>query len=148
VGVQKATTASHFKGWCCCKPATQPPNPHPIYIPTRSCLISETLVLCSVSGEFGLFVVLQSPSPPQYVFWYHNERMINYDTSRGGVTVSTEPGPKTHSRLIINSATLADSGNYSCRASNTDPDFIQVFVSKGRINASLLHRDGEKSSIG
>jgi Immunoglobulin domain len=82
--------------------------------------------------------VLQSPSPPQYVFWYHNERMINYDTSRGGVTVSTEPGPKTHSRLIINSATLTDSGNYSCRASNTDPDFIQVFVSKGRSRDEIL----------
>ncbi|XP_039275136.1 uncharacterized protein LOC120349236, partial [Nilaparvata lugens] len=71
-----------------------------------------------------------SPQPPQYVFWYHNERMINYDTARGGVTVSTEPGPKTHSRLVVNRATHADSGNYTCRASNTEQDTIYVFVSK------------------
>ncbi|XP_059471353.1 uncharacterized protein LOC132194217 [Neocloeon triangulifer] len=82
-------------------------------------------------------IIENSPAPPQYVFWYHNERMINYDTSRGGVTVSTEPGPKTHSRLIINNAKLTDSGNYSCRASNTDPDFIQVFVSKGDKPAAI-----------
>lgn len=73
----------------------------------------------------------QSPQPPQYVFWYHNDRMINYDTARGGVTVSTEPGPKTHSRLVVNHATHADSGNYSCRASNTEQDTIYVYVSKG-----------------
>lgn len=59
--------------------------------------------------------------------------MINYDTSRGGVTVNTEPGPKTHSRLIINSATAADSGNYTCRASNTEADTIYVYVSKGNV---------------
>ncbi|KAF4525987.1 hypothetical protein B566_EDAN000779 [Ephemera danica] len=82
---------------------------------------------------------LHSPAPPQYVFWYHNDRMINYDTSRGGVTVSTEPGPKTHSRLIINEATHGDSGNYSCRASNTEPDFIQVFVSKGELSHTRFY---------
>lgn len=70
------------------------------------------------------------------MFWYHNERMINYDTTRGGVTVSTEPGLKTHSRLIINSASTSDSGNYTCRASNTEADTIYVFVTKGEFHAS------------
>ncbi|KAK6643261.1 hypothetical protein RUM43_004766 [Polyplax serrata] len=78
-------------------------------------------------------IIENSPSPPQYVFWYHNERMINYDTTRGGVTVSTEPGLKTHSRLIINSASTSDSGNYTCRASNTEADTIYVFVTKGEL---------------
>ncbi|KAG8230420.1 hypothetical protein J437_LFUL012213 [Ladona fulva] len=49
----------------------------------------------------------------------------------GGVSVSTEPGPKTHSRLLISRATLGHSGNYSCRASNTNPSTIHVFVSRG-----------------
>ncbi|CAB3373859.1 Hypothetical predicted protein [Cloeon dipterum] len=91
-------------------------------------------------------IIENSPAPPQYVFWYHNERMINYDTSRGGVTVSTEPGPKTHSRLIINNAKLTDSGNYSCRASNTDPDFIQVFVSKGDKPAAIQRQQRNSGS--
>ncbi|KAG8236122.1 hypothetical protein J437_LFUL000485 [Ladona fulva] len=76
-------------------------------------------------------IIEKSPSPPQYVFWYHNERMINYDTSRGGITVETEPGPKTHSRLTIRDASDADSGNYTCSASNTEPASIHVFVSEG-----------------
>ena len=38
--------------------------------------------------------------PPEYVFWYQNERMINYDTARG-VTVTTMQGKKTSSRLNI-----------------------------------------------
>ena len=59
--------------------------------------------------------------------------MINYDTSRGGITVETDPGPKTQSRLTIRDAHDTDSGNYTCSASNTEPASIYVFVSEGRL---------------
>lgn len=68
--------------------------------------------------------------PPQYVFWYHNARMINYDASLG-VTVATAPGPKTQSALAIRRAAPHHSGNYSCRAPNTEPAHILVYVSEG-----------------
>lgn len=43
----------------------------------------------------------QSPKPPSFVFWYHNERMINFGASQE-LSIHTEPGTgKTHSRLII-----------------------------------------------
>lgn len=87
---------------------------------------------CRVFVEW-LWFTLQSPTPPQYVFWYHNDRMINYDTSRGGITVETDPGPKTQSRLTIRDAQDTDSGNYTCSASNTEPASIYVFVSEGRL---------------
>ncbi|XP_054278455.1 hemicentin-1-like isoform X2 [Macrosteles quadrilineatus] len=86
-------------------------------------------------------IIENSPTPPQYVFWYHNDKMVNYDSVRGGVTVDTEPGPKTHSRLIVNKATPADTGNYTCRAPNTDPDTIYVFVSKGENTAAISRPD-------
>ncbi|KAI5642967.1 immunoglobulin domain-containing protein [Phthorimaea operculella] len=76
-------------------------------------------------------IVEKSPTPPQYVFWYHNDRMINYDATRGGITVETEPGARTQSRLTVRGATLKDSGNYTCSASNTEPASIHVFVSEG-----------------
>lgn len=83
--------------------------------------------------------MFQSPIPPQYVLWYHNDKMMNYDTSRGGVTVTTEPGLRTHSRLIINNATPKDSGNYTCRSSNAEPDTTYVFVSHGTFLFNLLN---------
>lgn len=73
----------------------------------------------------------QSPTPPQYVFWYHNNRMINYDTTRGSVTVQTDPS-STQSRLTIHQAVESDTGNYTCSASNTKPASIYVFVTEGR----------------
>ncbi|CAH1397321.1 unnamed protein product [Nezara viridula] len=72
-----------------------------------------------------------SPTPPQYVLWYHNSKMINYDTTRGGVQVRTEQGQKTESHLTIHEAKDSDSGNYTCSASNTQPAYIHVFVSDG-----------------
>lgn len=74
----------------------------------------------------------QSPTPPQYVFWYHNSNMINYDTSRGGISVETLPGHPTQSRLTITDTHESDSGNYTCSASNTEPASIYVYVSEGK----------------
>ncbi|CAD1473604.1 unnamed protein product, partial [Heterotrigona itama] len=71
-----------------------------------------------------------SPTPPQYVFWYHNNRMINYDTTRGSsVTVQTDSS-STQSRLTIYHAVESDTGNYTCSASNTKPASIYVFVTE------------------
>lgn len=79
-----------------------------------------------------LSFALQSPTPPQYVFWYHNDRMINYDTSRNGISVETLPGAQTQSRLIIRDTNDSDTGNYTCSASNTEPASIYVFVEEGK----------------
>ena len=54
--------------------------------------------------------------------------MINYDLERG-ITVTTTPGRRTHSQLLIKQAEVADSGNYTCMPSNSLPASIQVFVS-------------------
>ena len=71
------------------------------------------------------------------MFWYHNDRMVNYDSGRG-ITVFTSNGPdKTQSRFNIKEATPADSGNYTCKPSNAMPASIQVFVSKGRGRSPL-----------
>ena len=75
----------------------------------------------------------QTLEPPQYVYWYHNDKIINYDTKRTRVsfdlgednlikaTVTTalkfsgENTKKTSSRLVIASVQKSDSGNYTCR---------------------------------
>ena len=44
----------------------------------------------------------------RYVFWYHNQRMINFDSERG-IAVTTTPGRRTHSQLSISKAEVSDS---------------------------------------
>ncbi|XP_045137651.1 hemicentin-2-like isoform X2 [Portunus trituberculatus] len=86
-------------------------------------------------------VIKQSPTPPQYVFWYRNDHMINYDTRRGGINVTTEKGPtQTMSNLVITDARHKDSGNYTCSASNTQSDSSNVFVSHGDKMAAIQRR--------
>ncbi|XP_063980771.1 zwei Ig domain protein zig-8 [Diachasmimorpha longicaudata] len=93
-------------------------------------------------------IIEKSPTPPQYVFWYHNNRMINYDTARATVNLLTEPGP-TQSRLTIRQAVESDTGNYTCSAANTKVASIYVFVTEGDKMAAIQRRktsSGERTS--
>ncbi|XP_066909333.1 zwei Ig domain protein zig-8 [Halyomorpha halys] len=86
-------------------------------------------------------VIENSPSPPQFVMWYHNDNMINYEEEETQMRVMTESGgEKTHSRLVISRASSKHSGNYSCRASNTRPDSVYVFVSNDGDNIAAIQR--------
>ncbi|KAL1501081.1 hypothetical protein ABEB36_006474 [Hypothenemus hampei] len=116
-------------------------------------VVPEATIQGSRSGEHHvdvgsvidlICIIDKSPTPPQYVFWYHNDRMINYDTARGGITVETAPRPpRTQSRLTIQDTNDADSGNYTCSASNTEPASIYVFVSEGdNVDAILMRKSG------
>ena len=71
----------------------------------------------------------------RYVFWYHFERMVNYDLpSDSSVSVKTSTSAKgmTRSILTIKEAQPEDAGNYTCKPSNAIAASIQVFVSEGR----------------
>lgn len=94
---------------------------------------------------------------PQFVFWYHNERMINYDAgdqeriqvltqssssssavAAAVVAVATSEtsnesvgADHVFSHLTIRNVTDADSGNYSCVPSNAEPASTMVYVSEG-----------------
>lgn len=75
----------------------------------------------------------QSTEAPVFVFWYHGDRMINYDKERG-VTVLSD---RKSSVLAINAADKVDSGNYTCVPSNARPASINVHVLNGK--SPLLH---------
>lgn len=70
----------------------------------------------------------QSTEPPVFVFWYHEDHMINYDKDRG-VDVHSD---RTSSVLIVAEAQKRDSGNYSCVPSNARPASINVHVLNGK----------------
>jgi hypothetical protein len=75
----------------------------------------------------------QSTEPPVYVFWYHEERMINYDKERG-VSVHND---RSSSVLLIVEAQKSDSGNYSCVPSNAQAASINVHVLNGKNRRTL-----------
>lgn len=63
-------------------------------------------------SRLQLICVLKlATSKPDYIFWYHNNRMINFDTDRG-VSVHEEESGST---LTMTDVSVADSGNYSCQ---------------------------------
>ncbi|KFB39328.1 AGAP009183-PA-like protein [Anopheles sinensis] len=74
--------------------------------------------------------VVQSNEPPLYIFWYHNSRMINYDTHRG-VNVSTEADNR-YSELVITHTNTMNSGNYSCVSNNAVAASTLVHILNGK----------------
>ncbi|KAG8222164.1 hypothetical protein J437_LFUL000745 [Ladona fulva] len=71
-------------------------------------------------------VVLQTPEPPSFIYWYHGGHVINY-SQRGGISVVTEKQTRT-SRLLISRAAANDSGNYTCAPSSSDSASVLVHV--------------------
>ncbi|KFM78383.1 Hemicentin-2, partial [Stegodyphus mimosarum] len=84
-------------------------------------------------------VISQSPEPPVFVFWYINQRMINYDSTRGDITLQKAGKDTAISRLFIKNAQPADSGNYTCGPSNAGATSISVHVLNGEKRAAMQH---------
>lgn len=82
-------------------------------------------------------IINRSPIPPSFVFWYHEQRMINFDLNnakaRGKINLfkRNERDDTVVSKLIIFNAISADSGNYTCAPSNSAPTSIYVQVLQG-----------------
>ncbi|XP_077515862.1 zwei Ig domain protein zig-8-like [Amblyomma americanum] len=89
--------------------------------------------------------ISRSPEPPHFVFWYHNDRMINYVSAKGEITLHKGGPEKTVSRLYIRKAVSLDSGNYTCDPANAEPVSISVHVVNGEKPAAMQH-DGKPLS--
>lgn len=84
--------------------------------------------------------ISQSPEPPVFVFWYHNERMINYDeAAKSHILVRKAGRNAAVSRLLVHDAVPSDSGNYTCGPSNADATSVAVFVLNGEKPAAIQH---------
>lgn len=56
---------------------------------------------------------------------------INFDSPRGGISLVTEKGSTTSSRLLIQKASSSDTGYYSCDPSNANSATIRVHILNG-----------------
>lgn len=79
-------------------------------------------------------ILKRATEEPLYVFWYHNDRMINYDTDRGVIVTKD----KTGSTMSLKNASSGDSGNYTCVPYNIRAASVLVHVlSEGNSAAQL-----------
>ncbi|XP_031767148.1 uncharacterized protein LOC113515804 [Galleria mellonella] len=84
-------------------------------------------------------IVKRSTEPPSYVFWYFENRMINYDLN--GVNVHN--GRQT-SELVIGKAEPKHAGNYTCVPANAKAASVTVHVVQSETPAAMQH--GNNSS--
>ncbi|KAA0189598.1 hypothetical protein HAZT_HAZT001841, partial [Hyalella azteca] len=75
-----------------------------------------------------------SPSPPEFVLWYHRDKLVNYGGRGGRVEVETvHHDTTTRSSLLVRNATQWHSGRYSCQPANAQHVSILVHVLKSEL---------------
>ncbi|XP_042239123.1 hemicentin-2-like [Homarus americanus] len=80
-------------------------------------------------------VVPYSPEPPDYLHWYHKERMVLEDGVR--VWVRTQLAGRSVSQLVVKDAAPRDSGVYTCSPAHSIHHSITVHVHKGEYPAAM-----------
>ncbi|XP_067143604.1 V-set and immunoglobulin domain-containing protein 10-like [Centruroides vittatus] len=118
-----------------------------VVVPKASIRESPDLYVKTGSSINLTCLINQSPEPPAFVFWYHNDRMINYDSTRGEINLQKAGEDTAISRLYITNAQPIDSGNYTCGPSNADATSISVHVLNGEKRAAIQHDLNTSPSI-
>ncbi|XP_015187302.1 PREDICTED: neuronal growth regulator 1-like isoform X1 [Polistes dominula] len=131
-----------------CQISTTPPIGLPVHL---------TIVepVTEITGGPDLFINIDStinltclvryaPEPPSTIIWSHNRQAINFDSPRGGISLITEKGPVTSSRLLIQKAIQEDSGLYTCSPNNTHPNSVRVHIVNEEHPAAMHHGSGDR----
>ncbi|XP_076055282.1 zwei Ig domain protein zig-8-like [Oratosquilla oratoria] len=82
-------------------------------------------------------VIYHSPIPPAKIEWFHNNKSISYTSPRGGVSVVEERGEITSSFLLLQNATLSDSGLFMCRPRGLQVTSVNLHVLEGEYPAAM-----------
>ncbi|XP_068222175.1 uncharacterized protein [Palaemon carinicauda] len=87
--------------------------------------------------------ISQMPQAQTFILWRHGEHMLNYDTSRGGISVKTDMSSSVIvSTLFIANASPRDSGNYTCSLGDVATGGVLVHILNGEHPAAMQHGSG------
>ncbi|XP_068201126.1 uncharacterized protein [Palaemon carinicauda] len=81
-------------------------------------------------------VVDHTVERPSYIYWYHYNKMIDYD-KEGDTIKLDKSGPNTISNLLVRRASPSDSGKYTCRPSNGEDASVMLHVLNGENQAAM-----------
>ncbi|KAG8270247.1 hypothetical protein J6590_089567 [Homalodisca vitripennis] len=133
-----------------CQISTTPPIGHHVYLnvvePITDILGGPELFINKRSTINLTCLVRFAPEPPPVMIWSHNREVINFDSPRGGVSLLTEKGIITTSRLLIQNAVHTDNGVYTCDPSNANSASIRVHILNGEHPAAMHHGGSSRSS--
>ncbi|XP_023166453.1 zwei Ig domain protein zig-8 isoform X4 [Drosophila hydei] len=126
-----------------CQISTTPPIGHSVYLnivePVTEVVGGPELHINKGSTINLTCIVKFAPEPPPTVIWSHNRQIINFDSPRGGISLVTEKGILTTSRLLVQKAIQQDSGLYTCTPSNANPTSVRVHIVDGEHPAAMHH---------
>ncbi|XP_071535387.1 lachesin-like [Panulirus ornatus] len=135
-----------------CQISTTPPRSHLIHlsvVEAETVIVGGPDVYINTGSRLALSCsVMYSPEPPAFIFWYHDDQLVSYDRTRGGVVVSTEKGVVTTSRLLVQYAETRHSGLYTCAPANSRPKSVNVHVIAGDQPAAIVHENNGGVRLG
>ncbi|GBP46189.1 hypothetical protein EVAR_24596_1 [Eumeta japonica] len=82
-------------------------------------------------------IVRHTPEPPHSITWTHRGKTINFDSTRGGISLVTEKGAHSSSRLLVQAARTGDAGAYECGPDNAKSATARVHVLTGETPAAM-----------
>lgn len=134
-----------------CQISTTPPVGHFVYLtvvePVTEIVGGADLFINKGSTINLTCIVRYAPEPPPAMTWSHNRETINFDSPRGGISLVTEKGVLTTSRLLVQKAIPSDSGLYQCLPSNANPASIRVHILNEH-PAAMHHGSASTLSLG
>ncbi|XP_045131173.1 protein amalgam-like [Portunus trituberculatus] len=134
-----------------CQVSTTPPMRHYIWLTVvepKTTIFGGPDVFINRGSNINLTCVVDyTPKPPSYVIWKHNNKVITYDSERGGVSVVTEKGPRTTTNLLVRGAFPKDSGSYSCNPSSAPVAEVVVHILNGEHPEAMQHGGHSPSEV-
>ncbi|KAK2585649.1 hypothetical protein KPH14_010269 [Odynerus spinipes] len=86
--------------------------------------------------------LMAAAETPSYIFWYRDDRMINYDDEPSVKIEATKNGSVLH----IEKVKLSHGANYTCSPSNAKPTYVRIHVIEEEENPAAMHGGDRRSS--
>jgi len=104
-----------------CQVSTQPIKSYIVYLnvlaPVAS-IVNGVDIYANKGSMINITCKIEKiPQSPEDLTWYHDNKIVSFDSDRGGVTILTErENDVTVSTLLLRDAAVTDSGKYVCSA--------------------------------